>query len=152
MTKYLILLMFMIPAYAIPCCCDAKDPVKSLTDLEVYLRKHSTVRSIPAKQLAKSIRLASTKYKVNERKLASVILVESRGEPNLTSHTGDYGIAQINPIHGLSQKCLKDWHCNLEFGAFLLARTGRPCEYNVGKRWQNKVKACLKYESKLGDL
>lgn len=150
--KYLFLsLMLLIPSISVPCTCQCgpQGPIKSLIQLKRYLSPRLSPKSVPVDKLAPAIRRASIKFHVPERMIASVMLVESRGISNATSNTKDYGIMQIAPSHKVSQECLHDWQCNLDFGVFLLARTTRVCEYNVGPNWKNKLKACKKYETKL---
>jgi hypothetical protein len=151
--KYLILLLFLTPGLAVPCTCQCGPlgPVKTLMSLKRYLEPRLAPGAIPATILAPAIRKASTKFGVDERTVASVLILESRGLPNAISKTHDFGIMQINSSHGLSKKCLKDWHCNLNFGVFLLAHTTRPCEYNLGPKGKfHRYKSlCELYERKL---
>lgn len=89
--------------------------------------------------------------------LAKVIVVESRGNPTaVNKKTRDYGIAQINlKSHPqVSYKCAMNKACGLRAGAKILAKTIRPCQYNVGKKTLNEIrlKKCLQYERKLANI
>ncbi len=85
--------------------------------------------------------------------LAKIVVIESRGNPSaINKRTKDYGIAQINlKSHPqVSEACAMNKACGLRAGAKILAKTKRPCHFNLGKIGAKRnPKSCLQYERKL---
>ncbi len=100
--------------------------------------------------LAMHIVAASAQYNVDPETVTRIIIVESRGSPKAYNRTSnDYGLMQVHGQRG--RECGSDWHCNLNLGVAILAKTGRTCEYNLGPKGKQKKykKTCEGYERKL---
>lgn len=107
--------------------------------------------AIPAHELAHAIVQEAAIAAVDPVLVAKIVMVESRGRPDAVSDTNDIGLMQINAIHGIEERCLLDWRCNLKAGVAILAqfRNHRPCAYNVGYRYKTRLTKCLQYEARL---
>lgn len=107
--------------------------------------------AVPAHELAHAIVAEAAVAGVDPVLVAKVVMVESRGRPDAVSETGDIGLMQINPVHGVPEDCLLDWRCNLKAGVAVLAqfKRHRPCAYNVGYRYRTRMTKCLLYERRL---
>lgn len=145
-----LILLALIPGQAYCPAAESGLIKDSALVIEGFLRPRLARKSVPARDLAREIKKVSKLYGVPSMTIARVLLVESRGVASAHSDTGDFGLMQINQVHGVSKRCLTAWQCNMAFGTFLISRTKRICEYNVGKR--GNIKACRRYEAKLEAL
>lgn len=90
-------------------------------------------------------------WKVDTVTLRAIIQVESTGCKFIYNRkSGDSGCAQVNKVHFLGfrdMQLLSDYRFSIPIGAYLLSRTKRLCEYNLGRAGAKKYpESCLKYE------
>lgn len=132
--------------------------------ITALLLTHAAPGSVSPTELAPAIVATATRHSVDAVLLTQVLLVESRGKATAINHeSDDHGLMQINErtreLYGFSKWCVKQWQCNLNAGAKVLAdalriKNGRPCVYNGGPRFrlEKYAFACDNYERKLATI
>lgn len=126
--------------------------------LTTLIMAHAAPGAVHPKELATAILQESSAQGIDARLVARIMLQESRGKANAyNKHSKDRGIMQINEKTAkaakISSECLQNWRCNLRQGVKLLAKTNRPCAYNLGNAGSKKwPKSCIKYEMKLASF
>ena len=132
--------------------------------ITALLVTYSAPGAISATELAPAIIETANKHNLSPILLTRIILIESKGLPGaFNADTIDHGLLQINErtraAYGLTDTCVRDWRCNLDAGAKILAdmlamEGSRPCVFNVGPRGRFKKyeTACLRYERKLASI
>jgi len=91
----------------------------------------------------------AAKYNEDPILITQIIILESRGKANAyNSKTQDYGLMQIHKSTaeglGLGEKCLFDWHCNLEHGVKMLSNMRKQVDFKRCS-WNTGIKGTKKY-------
>lgn len=135
--------------------------ISSFTQVDALLHKYAA-KGVDVNELSSVIKHESAVAKVDPVLITRLVLLESRGLAHATNKkTGDHGLLQINKRTAMAYKlhnsCLYNLQCNLRAGIRILKdmqkwKNYRVCCFNVGRRLDDKKKACESYIKKLNSF
>ena len=135
--------------------------ISNFNQVDALLHKYAA-KGVDVNELSSVIKHESAVAKVDPVLITRLVLLESRGLSQAKNkRTGDHGLLQINKntamAYNLNSKCLYDMRCNLKAGIRILKdmqkwKNYRVCCFNVGRRLDDKKKACESYIKKLNSF
>lgn len=136
--------------------------LEQIKKIQEHIEKNKPIKK-PDKNLPELILKYSIKHDLEPRRLSAIFMQESSYRLNaVNKKSNDYGIGQVNAIHGLDKKRLtSDLEYSIQHSARILGQFKKRyskqepevwyCRYNIGtgKLVGNKKSKCLAYLKKV---